>query len=499
MIYTGCLQIAIDGLARMMCMAEYLPDVAPKPTHQPHRKHSTAGRASRSGSTIDGATGEYGATRPRRQSAYPNYSRPPAATHSRRRQHSIAYTTCRSTLSDEKIVESGVSPCPSSRQFPCVPVPGSPCVSQFQTVRVPQFQTFPGCPSSRQSLGVPVPDSPCVPVPDSACVFQFQTVHVSQFQTVPGCPSSRQSVSWFQTVPVCSSSRQSLCPSSRQSLGVPVPDSPCVFQFQTVHVSQFQTVPMCPSSRQSLCVPVPDSPCVPVPDSPCVSQFQTVRFLFLGSPCVFQFQTVRVCPSSRQFSPPSTSSPSRIRHSRTELIANQVPMLPMSNHISSRSLDVVDEVVGRSRRCAGGHLFPSAAGRPSTASTNGGRVLSPFDELGEPSPTSLSRSSTSRGDSGGSPAPLYDGWSGQSNTETTAAAAADLPPTVTLHVSASTRADLVDIRSMLAAYMKRLADKDATASVTKEWRIVAKVFDRLFFFLYCATIIVSLLTIFPRS
>ena len=222
---------------------------------------------------------------------------------------------------------------------------------------------------------------------------------------------------------------------------------------------------------------------VPVPDSFRVSQFQAVR----------------VCPSSRQFSPPSTSSPSRIRHSRTELIANQVPMLPMSNHISSRSLDVVDEVVGRSRRCAGGHLFPSAAGRPSTASTNGGRVLSPFDELGEPSPTSLSRSSTSRGDSGGSPAPLYDGWSGQSNTETTAAAAADLPPTVTLHVSASTRADLVDIRSMLAAYMKRLADKDATASVTKEWRIVAKVFDRLFFFLYCATIIVSLLTIFPRS
>ena len=61
------------------------------------------------------------------------------------------------------------------------------------------------------------------------------------------------------------------------------------------------------------------------------------------------------------------------------------------------------------------------------------------------------------------------------------------------------RADLVDIRAMLAAYMKRLADKDAAAGVTKEWRIVAKVFDRLFFYLYCATILVSLSTIFPRA
>jgi len=32
------------------------------------------------------------------------------------------------------------------------------------------------------------------------------------------------------------------------------------------------------------------------------------------------------------------------------------------------------------------------------------------------------------------------------------------------------RADLVDIRAMLAAYMKRLADKDAAAGVTKEWQ-----------------------------
>jgi len=216
----------------------------------------------------------------------------------------------------------------------------------------------------------------------------------------------------------------------------------------------------------------------------------------------------------------STSSPSGIRHSRTEPIADQVALLPVGNSISSRSSDVVGDVVGRSRRCAGvsrrcaggsrrctggprrcagGLLSPSSAGRPSSAA-NGGRMLSPFDELGEPSPTSLSQSSTSRGDSSGSPgAPTNDGGSsGQSNAETAVPAPADgQPPTVVLQVSPATRADLVDIRAMLAAYMKRLADKDAMASVTKEWRIVAKVFDRLCFFLYVGTIVVSLITIFP--
>lgn len=124
-------------------------------------------------------------------------------------------------------------------------------------------------------------------------------------------------------------------------------------------------------------------------------------------------------------------------------------------------------------------------------------MLSPFDELGEPSPTSLSHSSTSRGDSS-SPAALNEGSSGQSNADS-AMPADNAAPSVVLHVSAATRADLVDIRTMLASYMKRLADKDAMASVTKEWRIVAKVFDRLFFFLYVATILVSLSTIFPRA
>ena len=58
--------------------------------------------------------------------------------------------------------------------------------------------------------------------------------------------------------------------------------------------------------------------------------------------------------------------------------------------------------------------------------------------------------------------------------------------------------DVQEIRTLLNAYMKRLGDKDVAAKVTKEWRVVAKVLDRVFFYLYCTTIIVSLCIIFPR-
>lgn len=47
--------------------------------------------------------------------------------------------------------------------------------------------------------------------------------------------------------------------------------------------------------------------------------------------------------------------------------------------------------------------------------------------------------------------------------------------------------------------MTRLENKDAAARTTKEWRIVARVLDRIFFFCYIGTIVVSLFTIFPRD
>ena len=54
-----------------------------------------------------------------------------------------------------------------------------------------------------------------------------------------------------------------------------------------------------------------------------------------------------------------------------------------------------------------------------------------------------------------------------------------------------------DIRRLLKTYVTRLETKDAAARATKEWRIVARVLDRLFFFCYIGTILVSLFTIFP--
>lgn len=59
--------------------------------------------------------------------------------------------------------------------------------------------------------------------------------------------------------------------------------------------------------------------------------------------------------------------------------------------------------------------------------------------------------------------------------------------------------DVREIKRILRTYIGRLNDKDAQGRINKEWRVVARVLDRLFFFLYLATIIVSLATIFPRG
>jgi len=64
-------------------------------------------------------------------------------------------------------------------------------------------------------------------------------------------------------------------------------------------------------------------------------------------------------------------------------------------------------------------------------------------------------------------------------------------------VSPALEADVRDIRRLLKTYVTRLETKDAAARAAKEWRIVARVLDRLFFFCYIGTIIVSMFTIFP--
>jgi len=58
--------------------------------------------------------------------------------------------------------------------------------------------------------------------------------------------------------------------------------------------------------------------------------------------------------------------------------------------------------------------------------------------------------------------------------------------------------DIREIRRIIKAYVGRLQDRELTNHVAREWRIVARVLDRLFFMLYIGTIVVSLATMFPK-
>jgi hypothetical protein len=59
--------------------------------------------------------------------------------------------------------------------------------------------------------------------------------------------------------------------------------------------------------------------------------------------------------------------------------------------------------------------------------------------------------------------------------------------------------DIREIRRIIKSYVGRLQDRESAARNAKEWRIVARVFDRLFFMLYISTIVVSLATMFPKG
>jgi len=59
--------------------------------------------------------------------------------------------------------------------------------------------------------------------------------------------------------------------------------------------------------------------------------------------------------------------------------------------------------------------------------------------------------------------------------------------------------DIKEIRRLLKNYIVRLENKDTQAKNAKEWRLVARVMDRLFFFSYIGTIAVSLMTAFPKD
>ena len=58
--------------------------------------------------------------------------------------------------------------------------------------------------------------------------------------------------------------------------------------------------------------------------------------------------------------------------------------------------------------------------------------------------------------------------------------------------------DLKEIRDFLRTTRKRMEDKEAKAKTVNDWKQVALVLDRTFFFIYLTAIIVCLIVMFPR-
>ncbi|CAF4096530.1 unnamed protein product, partial [Rotaria sp. Silwood1] len=58
--------------------------------------------------------------------------------------------------------------------------------------------------------------------------------------------------------------------------------------------------------------------------------------------------------------------------------------------------------------------------------------------------------------------------------------------------------DLKEIRDFLRTTRKRMEDKEAKTKTVNDWKQVALVLDRTFFFIYFIAIIVSLAVMFPR-
>jgi hypothetical protein len=58
--------------------------------------------------------------------------------------------------------------------------------------------------------------------------------------------------------------------------------------------------------------------------------------------------------------------------------------------------------------------------------------------------------------------------------------------------------DLKEIRDFLRTTRKRMEDKEAKGKTVNDWKQVALVLDRTFFFIYLTAIIISLAVMFPR-
>ena len=81
----------------------------------------------------------------------------------------------------------------------------------------------------------------------------------------------------------------------------------------------------------------------------------------------------------------------------------------------------------------------------------------------------------------------------------TSASNATSPDKSPVHLQQSVESDVREIRRYLRQVLARIHLKEEKNKIALEWRIVALVMDRLFFFMYLAAIIISLVTIFPKT
>ncbi|ELU16494.1 hypothetical protein CAPTEDRAFT_218891 [Capitella teleta] len=68
-----------------------------------------------------------------------------------------------------------------------------------------------------------------------------------------------------------------------------------------------------------------------------------------------------------------------------------------------------------------------------------------------------------------------------------------------IHIRYTAESDIKEIKQYLRQLLGRLHAKEERARIALEWRIVALVLDRLFFFMYLSAIVISLATIFPKT
>lgn len=92
---------------------------------------------------------------------------------------------------------------------------------------------------------------------------------------------------------------------------------------------------------------------------------------------------------------------------------------------------------------------------------------------------------------------LQEGPSTMSNSNH--AAGSTSPDKSPVHMYQSIENEAREIKRYLRQLLQRIHLKDERNKIARDWRIVALVLDRLFFFMYLIAIIVSLATIFPKT